>query len=364
MRHSPRLRRIAGCGLFLFLFLFSCLSAPSTRASTICRAEPAEITITLTGFTRPKTFLNLTPEVTGRCTEVRADVGEPIPADTVFARIDPTFVTLKLQANALARARTRKSLLFDKKQVARYRKLVTTKASAQTRLEELELQYEQTLLSLQELETEQERLQETLVRHTLHAPAGWLVIERRVEPGEWVQTGQNIAEIGDYQNLVVPVVLRPGELKYLQDSEEFPLVLADSGIRGTGRILRIAPNFDPATRKTKVDIALSRTTLEQMAEKRGGLRVEIPVRLKDPMHAFLLPAEAVEERYEENWLTRENGQTFRVIVLGPERSPAAGMGRRLRVVSKEIKKGDRFRCRAGSPGERKQRETASPSPGP
>jgi len=341
MRHLPRLLLLLICWLLL---PFS-LSPSLVHARSICRAETAKITITLTGFTRPQTFLDLTPEVTGRCIEIRADVGDPVPDDTVFARIDSTFIALKLQANALARARTEKSLAFEKKQVDRYRKLVTTKASAQTRLEELELQYEQTLLSLQELETEQEQLRETLARHTLHAPAGWLVIERRIEPGEWVRAGQPVAGVGDYQNLVVPVVLRPEELHYLQSADTFSLSIVDNDIQGTGTLRRIAPNFDPVTRKTKADIALSDATLKKIPDKRGGLRVEIPVLLKDPMHAFLLPAEAVEERYDENWLTRENGETFRVIVLGPELSLAADNGKRLRIVSKEIKEGDRFRCR-------------------
>ncbi|MCF6186503.1 MAG: efflux RND transporter periplasmic adaptor subunit [Desulfobulbaceae bacterium] len=344
MRPLPRLLLLLSCWLLL---PFS-LSPSLVHARSICRAETAGITITLTGFTRPQTFLDLTPEVTGRCTEVRADVGDPVPDDTVFARIDSTFTILKLQTNALARTRTEKSLAFEKKQVGRYRKLVTTKASAQTRLEELELQYEQTLLSLQELETQQEQLRETLARHTVHAPAGWLVIERQIELGEWVRAGQAVARVGDYQHLVVPVVLRPEELHYLRSADTFSLFIVDNEIRGTGTLRRIAPNFDPVTRKTKADIALSDATLEKIPDKRGGLRVEIQVPLKDPMHAFLLPAEAVEERYEENWLTRENGQTFRVIVLGPELSPAADTGKRLRIVSKEIKEGDRFQCRESS----------------
>jgi len=345
------------------LLVFS-LSSSSVHARSTCRAEIAKITITLTGFTRPQTFLDLTPEVTGRCIEVRADIGDPVPADTIFARIDSTFITLKLQANALARARTEKSLGFEKKQVERYRKLVTTKASAQTRLEELELQYEQTLLSLRELETEQEQLGETLARHTVHAPAGWLVIERQIEPGEWVRAGQPVARVGDYRNLVVPVVLRLEELQYLLSAGTFPLFIVDSNIRGTGALRRIAPNFDPVSRKTKAEIALSDTALEQVANKRGGLRVEIPIVLEDPMHAFLLPAEAIEERYEENWLTRENGETFRVIVLGPEQSAGPTKNRRLRVVSKAIKEGDRFQCRESGKGKQEKQETGSPAPQP
>lgn len=360
MRHPHHLLLLSGR---LLLFLFFLLPMPAHAGST-CRAEVATTTITLTGFTRPRTTLDLTPEVSGRCMEVRADIGQPVPEDTIFARIDSTFIDLELETNRLAVTRTEKSLAFDEKQVKRYRKLVTTKASARTRLEELELQYEQTGLKLRELQTRQKRLRETLARHTLHAPAGWLVIERTLEPGEWVRAGQSVARVGDYRHLVIPVLLRPEELEYLRKTGDFSLSLVDTGVQGTGRIWRIAPNFDPATRKTKVDLILSDRTLEQIKEKRGGLRVEIPIRLKDPMHAFLLPAAAVEERYEENWLTRENGETFRVIVLGPELPATENGDRRLRVVSEKINEGDRFRCRESRADEQQQQKTGARQPHP
>ena len=63
------------------------------------------------------------------------------------------------------------------------------------------------------------------------------------------------------------------------------------------------------------------------------------------MQAFLLPADAIEERYDETWLTRENGEPLRVIVLGPELSSQSTVSGRLRVVSTEISEGDRFQCR-------------------
>ena len=69
------------------------------------------------------------------------------------------------------------------------------------------------------------------------------------------------------------------------------------------------------------------------------------------MQSFLLQAGAVEERYEEHWLTRENGETFRVVVLGKERiaEQKASVSPRLRVVSTQIQPGDRFQCRKATP---------------
>lgn len=340
MTHPLLLR---ACCWLLFLFF---LSSPAIHADSYCQAEWSTVTNRLTGYTRAKTVLDITSEVSGRCKDVYADIGEPIPIDTVFARLDPTFIELDLEANEIARKQTEKTFAFDKTQVERYRKLVTTKASAKTKLDELELQYDQTELKLQQLETEHSRLQETLRRHTIQAPSGWLVMQRQVEPGEWVAAGQPIARVGDFQHLIVPLAVRPAELHYLQQQKTFPLFLVDPAFEGMGTIERISPAFDPVTRKTTLDISLTADTLAKLPTKRGGLRVEIPITTPDPMRAFVLPAEAVEERYEEHWLTRENGEALRVVVLGPELTPQSKDKSRIRVVSPEIREGDRFKCRS------------------
>jgi len=355
-----RLIILFGCW---FLF-FTTLPHSYAMAECICQADKATTTITLTGFTRPQTILDITSEVSGRCDEIRVDIGEPIPADTIFAHVDSTFIQLKLQANAIARDQEQLTLAFNQKQAERYRHLVTTKATAQTRLEELELKYERTKLKLQQLNNEHERLRETLARHTIHAPAGWLLIERQLEAGEWVTAGQSGARVGDYQHLIIPLAVEPEELHYLQTTAQFPLQITELDIQGMGSVERISPNFDSTTRKTKVDISLSEDTLARMKNKRGGLRVEIPIIIDDPMHAFLLPIEAIEERYEANWLTRENGQTLQIIVLGPERTSTTTPTNRLRIVSLQIQTGDRFKCRQNNhnKGQKKQQTRQSPAP--
>jgi RND family efflux transporter MFP subunit len=355
-----RLLILFGCGFFFF----TTLPYSYAMAECICQADKATTTITLTGFTRPQTILDITSEVSGRCDEIRADIGEAIPADTIFAHVDSTFIQLELQKNAIARNQEQLTLAFNQKQAERYRHLVTTKASAQTRLEELELKYKQTKLKLQQLNNEHERLRETLARHTIHAPADWLLIERQLETGEWVTTGQSCARVGDYQHLIIPLAVGPEELHYLQSTARFPLHITEVDILGTGSLQRIFPNFDLTTRKTKVEISLNDDTLARITDKRGGLRVEIPIIINDPMQAFLLPVEAIEERYEANWLTRENGQTLRIIVLGPEQTSNSTPTNRLRIVSSQIQTGDRFKCRKNKhkKGQKKQQTRLPPTP--
>lgn len=304
--------------------------------------HPAEQQILLTGFTRARAILDIIPEVAGRCLEITADIGESIPDNGIFAVLDSTLVRLDLKANSVSRRQVERKLRFETQQVKRYQQLHSSKSSSRSRLDEQELLRDQSSLKLDQLQVEAERLQELLSRHTIKGPPGWKIIERHLEPGQWVPAGRILAKAGDYRSLIVPLAVTSSELRSLQQEKSIQLHLPEENIRGRASLYRISPGFDPVTRKIRIKILLDRQTYDSLSLKQGGVRVEIPVQVPDPMHAFLVPADAVTERYEESWLTRENGEQVRIIVLGP----AAGMDKEmqwLRITSPEIRTGDRFR---------------------
>ena len=325
----------------LLLFIFQIIPTLCKSNSTFSPL-PARLKITLTGFTRARTVQSIISEVNGRCILVTADVGETIGDNGIFARIDSTFIKLDLKANNIALGKTRRQLEFDQKEVIRYRKLVATKASAQARLDGARLQRDQTRLNLQELQTRRERLRELLTRHAVTAPVGFRIISRMVEPGQWVTTGQTLARVGDYRHLLVPIAVTTKELHRLQQKKRINLTLPDEKILGTGTLLHISPAFDPTTRKINVDILLTDKTVKKISLPQGGLRVEIPIKLMDDMHSFLVPASAVEERYEEHWLTRTDGSRLRVVVLGPASGPVDDQRSWLRITAPGLDRKDTF----------------------
>ncbi len=324
-------------GLLCFLSVFPVVSI----AQSTCKAEKSITQIIITGFTRAERTIAIIPEVSGRGIEVFADLGDPVPADSVFAKIDSTFTDIALSANKISQAKAEKTLLFYENQVARHEILVKRKATALTILEEFELKAELTRLSLKELKNEYLRLQETLTRHSVQVAPGWLVMERKIEPGQWVRAGQVIGRAGDFRQLVVPVAVSGQELRFLQAAGEFPLYIADGNIEGHGVIRRVNPAFDRASRKVLIDIGLTDETLALISEKRGGLRVKIPIIIADPAHILLISAAAVREYNEDYWLVRMNGEQVPIIVLGPDPADSG----RLRIVSEYIRCGEYFICK-------------------
>lgn len=311
------------------------------RASTFT-VRQAQQQILLTGFTRARATLEIIPEVAGRCLEITADIGETIGNNGIFAVIDSTLVRLDLKANSVSRQQVERKLRFETQQVKRYRQLHTSKSSSRARLDEQELLVDQSKLKLDQLQVEAERLQELLSRHTIKAPPGWRIMERQVEPGQWVPGGRILAKAGDYRTLIVPLAVTPSELFSLQREKSIPLHLPGEDIDGHGSLYRMSPGFDPVTRKIKLEILIDQQTYDTLSLKQGGVRVEVPVRIPDPMHGLLVPERAVVERYEENWLTRENGKQVPVIVLGPANDPDDDL-QWLRITSPEITAGDSFK---------------------
>jgi hypothetical protein len=98
-------------------------------------------------------------------------------------------------------------------------------------------------------------------------------------------------------------------------------------------IERLSSAFDPQTRKIQVDLLVQKG----LPRMRGGLQAELPLIVKDPSGAVLVPAPAVQHRYDEYWLTRDTGEQVTVVLLGE------GPKATLRVRSESVKPGDTFR---------------------
>jgi RND family efflux transporter MFP subunit len=315
-------------------------STKEVRAETIA-AKPAMREVTMVGYTRARHVMDLVSEESGRCVKVVADVGDTIGKGGAFCVLDRTFVDLALKKNRVDQKRLESEIAYQLKEVSRFEKLVGRESAAQSTLDGLQKKLDQARFQLEALKTEEATLKERWVRHAIKAPSGWTVTERNVEPGQWVSAGTHVGKAADYNRLLIPFSLSPEEYAALKKQNgTAQLRFPDEGQGGVvieGKVERVSPAFDPQTRKMSVDLAVS----EGVSEMRGGLRVELDIEIPDPSGTVLVPGSALAERYEEFWLTRENGDQVRVVFLGNGSQGAA------RVRSPEVKPGQLFRTKAG-----------------
>ncbi len=328
----------------LFIFSVSPLFAAVSQKEqpfTLCTARAALQTTVLRGYTRARWRRFLTCEEPGRCLEVRAEMGDLIPEDALFAKIDTTFIELELEANQAACARLENQKEYWQREVERYRKLSGSKAVSETRVQELELKYDQARLGLVELKVKAAVLKERRLRCSIKAPAGWHLLERKLEPGEWLTRGRVVGLVGDYRSLLVPFSLTPAQYEWLKNEGaggKVSLILDDESRSATkvpARLLRTSPAFDQKTRKIMVELEVS----QGLSARRGGIALELAIKLPEAGSVVEVPAPAVFERYGAFWLVRENGTEVKVVKLGQ-----AANGD-FRIVGENVKSGDRFRCR-------------------
>jgi RND family efflux transporter MFP subunit len=329
LRHCLKLGLIFYLGAAASVWAQGPEKTPARQFAAQAAFRQAEIT----GFTRARAFLQVVSEVSGRCLKVTADVGEAIGPSGVFVRLDSTFVDLELKRNLVEQALAVTKLKYTEKEFNRHRKLVRSKSEPQSKLDALETERDQAELQLQALKTAAEVIRERQSRHKVKAPPGWLVVSRQVEPGSWVNAGAPLATLGDYSTLVVPMALAPEEHAWLlSHRHKLSVTLSPQGKQVAARIYRVSPAFDPATRKINVELALD----GNIKSRRGGLMAALRMTLPDPSGAVLVPASALQRRYQEYWLTRPDGSQVKVLLLGP--GPDGGQ----RVSSPGVKPGDRF----------------------
>ena len=312
-------------------------AALDNQAEELAVARTAWHEVTLTGFTRARATLPLVAEAGGKVLEVNTDIGGTIDESGVFARIDDTFIRLDLDSNGVQRKQLRSRIDYDEREAGRYRTLVDKGSASRSRLDELEQTLRDNRHRLDELAIEAQVLEERLARTQVTAPAGWRVTGRQIEPGQRVNEGEVLGEVSDFSALLIPVALSPQQFAALQvQRDNLGVQLPDRELTVDARIYRVNPGFDTQTRKISVDLALA----EALEDRRGGLRATLTLRLPARSGAVMLPAAAVEESYEEYWVTREDGERLRVVRLGNRSGPD---GTLVQIASPQIRPGDRFR---------------------
>ena len=248
----------------------------------------------------------------GNCLEIKADVGDAIGEDNVFALLDPIFTKLELD-------RTRqesKRLALDgdllAKDLERYRNLLAKEFVSQAEFDDYQNRFNTNEAQKTAVKVEEEILEERLKRFTIKAPAGWLVMERMLEPGEWVQQGMVVARVGDYRKLYVSMALDEDALNYVNDQTELSVYLPGRDKKIAARVARISPAFDPQTRKTLVDLEIDGAA----AGFRGGVRVELSISLESGQNEVLVAETALQRRYDDYFITLKGGKQVSVRLLG------------------------------------------------
>lgn len=300
-RHSLQLLILTHFIAFSFVVPLQAIESKSLQVRTGFEQQ------VLQGYSRAFSTATIASEVTGRVQSVHYDVGDVLSNEPLL-KIDPIFISLELQEIAVAlqqnkiqqrQAEVRTAWL--QREFERRQTLVDQGRVSRVAFEEIEQQRDQSQLEQQQLVQQQRQLQvkqqtaqELQQRHQPHAPQGWLVSERLVEPGEQVNAGDPLFKIQDFGRLLVPLALSHSQLTALQQQELATL----NNHEVKYRIYSVSPAFDERTRKIQVELEI----IDYPAPYREGLLLKVPLTL--PQLGLMVPNSAVSNRYDRPQVQR------------------------------------------------------------
>lgn len=267
-----RWRSPAACALALLLAACGQPQAPAGKTeardeqavavSVIeVRSEPQAQTVLRSGTLRARRSVRLHSQEEGRIDTLPVYEGDRVSAGSVLVRLDDRLLRAELnKAEA-----TRRQAAEDH---ARLRRLVARKLVSEDELLRAET-------ALRVAEAEESLLKTRLGYMTVSAPFDAVVTERSVEPGDVVPKFAHLLTLEDPDSLITEVPVSELILPTLKHGDGVQVRIDALGdMQHTGRIERIHPTIDPATRQGLVEIAL--TPVPPGAQAGQLCRVELP----------------------------------------------------------------------------------------
>jgi membrane fusion protein, multidrug efflux system len=233
--------------------------------------------VTVTGVVEPIRVIGVNSQLAGALTVVQAQEGDRVRAGAVLARLDAR--ELGAQLAAARAAREVAEAAYARAARLREQQVITLP----------EYERERTALSAALAQVEQ--LEARVSFATVTSPINGLITEKHVETGDVVGNQTRLFTIADVSMMVVRVGVSELDVVAINAGDAVQVALdAYPGIALRGRVLRIFPSANPATRLVPVEVALAGA---EAATARPGFLARATFGVGARSNVMLVPAAAV-----------------------------------------------------------------------
>jgi HlyD family secretion protein len=286
-----------------------------------------------TGTTQPARVVSAKSRVDGQVLSMTADAGDAVFAGQVLAQIDDRLLLGEVdeaEAELGARQAEVEKARFDlaetqarvaeaivqrdraRADAERFEQLARDGAVSQQQAEIERATYEtakQTVFAIEEqvssrertIATAQQRVEaqaaivertrERLSYATVISPLDGVVIDRVVESGDVVRTGDALLELGDFSTVQVQIEVADRDRDNIELGQPVAIELdAFPGRTLQGRIARIFPIADPVARLIPVEITLS----DPRGAISGGMLARVSLEDQSKRQTVVIPRSAIE----------------------------------------------------------------------
>jgi len=276
--------------------------------------------------------VDIAPRTAGRLLSVNVQLGDRVRRGQVLAKVEDREIVEQVRqaesAQEVSKATIRQreaDLKVAELNFERSKNLFQRQLLAKQSLDDAESRYMAAVaqfdLSKAQLNQNDSRLQElriNLQNTSVSSPVDGFVGKRSVDPGAMVNTGTAIASVVDISRLrlVVNVVEKDLRMVSAGDPAEVE-VDAYPGEKFQGKIARVAPVLDPATRTATMEVEIPNGD----NKLKPGMYARINLTIEDRKGALVVPKGAVIDFESKRgvWMpNEENRATFVPVTLGIE----------------------------------------------
>jgi RND family efflux transporter MFP subunit len=246
----------------------------------------------ISGTMTPQETATLRSELSGPVVQTYAEQGQAVKRGQLLARIDDTAIRQALTAAQSSARSANLTLENAQRDAEREKRLEAAGAVAPRDVEATDRALAAAQAGMADAQSQLTAAQRQLDKTSFRAPFDGLVSERPVNAGDVVQPGTAIVTVVNPASMRLEGAVPAEQLGALKVGT--PVLFTVNGYGGqtfTGRVDRINPTADPATRQVRVYVTIpyEKSTLV------GGLFADGRV-ATESRQGILLPVSAVDER--------------------------------------------------------------------
>ena len=220
--------------------------------STEIRIGPA-----ISGTLTPQEAATLRSEVSGPIVQTYVEQGQPVKRGQILARIDDAALREALLSAQSASRSARLALDNATRDAQRQQRLETAGAVAPRDVEAAQRALAAAQAAMADAQSRLAAAQQQVGRTTFRAPFDGIVSDRQVSAGDVVQPGTAIVTVVDPASMRLEGSVPAEQLSSLKVGTPVIFTVNGYGTQTfTGRIDRINPTADPATRQVRVYVTI------------------------------------------------------------------------------------------------------------
>lgn len=304
---------------------------PMTVELTKVGRAPLQAYVEVVGTLVGAQTVDIVPRAQGRLQSITVRIGDPVTKGQVLAKVEDEELREQLrQADAsfeVARATIRQreaDLSFARTNLDRNKSLFDRNLLPRQSLDDAEARYQaaQAQLDLAQAQLQQassrrEELRINLGNTTVNSPVTGFVARRFVDPGAFVTQSVTLLSVVDISIVRLVVNLVERDLNKVSVGAGASVsVDAYPGEQFTGRVARVAPVLDPATRTAEMEIEIPNGS----GRLKPGMYARVRLISASKTNALVVPKAAVVDSQGRRgvFMVRNGQAVFRAVTLGLE----------------------------------------------